>query len=343
MGMKIAQVMLARGYGGAERIFVDTCLSLADYHHEVLALVDRDFYGLPLLRHQPGLTVAPIRILSRYDPWARYQLGRHLRAFQPDIIHFHLRRSLVMAATAGRRLGVPLVATVHNDNQPLAYTAADHLIALTAGQANDLQNYPALAGKVTVIANFSRFAATIATIPQTGPIKYLAYGRFAPKKGFDVLLSAFAAARQHLSNAHLTLAGAGALATALQQQITNLGLNQQVTLLGWTDQVLDLLDQHDVFILPSREEAFGVVVLEAMARHKVIIATRCNGPRQFLTEQSAYFCEPGDVASLAKQLIQVDQQRLEAQQKAKQANQDYRAYYQMEQVIPRLCAFYEDF
>lgn len=333
--------MLCKGYGGAERAFVDTCLSLAEAGVEVLAVIDHQFYARHQLQH-PRLIVAPIRILTRFDPLAKWQIARVLRQFGANLAHIHLRRSMIVAAKTCQQQHIPVLATIHNYSKLTAYHSADWVIALTQEHAHYLtQHHAGFAGKITVVPNFSRFSTTEAVIPPTGPLKFLAYGRFVPKKGFDVAIAAFAQARRQMPEARLTIVGAGAEAAALRQQIHTLGLAPVVELNGWSDAVSDLLDQYDVLVLPSRHEAFGIVALEAMARGKAIVSTRCEGPRQFLSESACFFCQPGDAADLAAQLVQVYQQRQQAQQRAIVANQLFRQHYAAAVVIPQLQAVYQ--
>lgn len=108
-------------------------------------------------------------------------------------------------------------------------------------------------------------------------LRVLAVGRLTYYKGFDVLLDAVA----RCPNVHLDLVGDGELRSALQRRLTDKGLASRVTLHGPLDDLsLEKLWKHsDCLCLPSieRTEAFGMVLLEAMARSKPCIATSVNG------------------------------------------------------------------
>lgn len=332
--------MLTEGFGGAERAFVDTCIGLSQAGNEILAITHRDFVKRETLS-QAGIRIFPLRFFAAWDPFARSALTRALRNFQPDVVHVHLRRGMELAAGRIKKMGLPLVATLHNYNGIKKYVDVDRLIALTEKHKTAIvAAVPALAGRVDVIANFSRFAPHAAAIPGSGPLKLLAYGRFVHKKGFDLLLSAFSKARAVVPELTLTLAGDGEERGDLEMQIKRLGLGGACELRGWTDQVESLLDEHDAFILPSRSEPFGIVVLEAMARGKAIVSSRSEGPSQFLDENISLLFDVGAVDQLANLLIFANAERGLMQKLADRALARYRENYYVDRVIPHILATY---
>ena len=338
--MKIAQIMLTKGFGGAERAFVDTCLGLAQAGNEVLAIIHPDFIKRETLR-QHGIRIFPLRFFATWDPYARSALAHALEDFQPDVVHVHLRRGMELAASRIKKMGLPLVATLHNYNGMKKYIGVDRLIALTGDHKTAiLAAVPTLAGRVDVIANFSRFAPYASAMPDSGPLKLLAYGRFVRKKGFDLLLDAFSKAKAAAPELTLTLAGDGEERSNLEMLIKRLGLGSACELRGWTDQVESLLDEHDVFVLPSRSEPFGIVVLEAMARGKAIISSRSEGPSQFLDESVSLLFDVGDADQLASKMIFANTDRRLMQKLADQALARYRDNYHVDRVIPRILATY---
>ena len=338
--MKIAQIMLTKGFGGAERAFVDTCIGLSQAGNEVLAITHPDFVKRETLR-QPGIWIFPLRFFSAWDPFARSALACALRDFRPDVVHVHLRRGMELAARRIKGLGLPLVATLHNYKGIKKYAGVDRLIALTEDHKTAIvAAVPALAGRVDVVANFSRFAPHAAAMPDSGPLKLLAYGRFVRKKGFDLLLEAFSKARAVAPELTLTLAGEGEERGNLEMQVKRLGLGSACELRGWTDRVESLLDEHDVFVLPSRSEPFGIVVLEAMARGKAIISSRSEGPSQFLDASISLLFEVGDADQLASKMIFAYANRGLMQKLADGALTRYRENYHVDRGIPRILATY---
>jgi glycosyltransferase involved in cell wall biosynthesis len=104
----------------------------------------------------------------------------------------------------------------------------------------------------------------------------------------------------------LTIAGDGPLRGMVEQQIGRLGLAGSVRLLGYRgrDQVAQLMrEECDLLVLASRSETFGVVLIEALACGKPVVATRCGGPESIVTDPAlGLLCEVDDPGSLSQAL-----------------------------------------
>lgn len=297
--MRLTQVMLSKGFGGAERYFVDLSLSLAERGHQVQAICHRKFMGLPLLEH-PNITVRPVPFFASWDPFGARKLEQAIRDFAPAVIHTHLARAAHVAGRAAHRLHIPLTVKTHNYVDLKYYRRVDHFITTTEDQKRYLQEHHIRAERISVIPNFSSMTPAAAPkMPDTTRPLLVAYGRMVHKKGFDVLLEALQQLRDGGLDARLLLGGDGPELPALRQLAETLGIAPAVDFIGWVKTPADLLDQADLFVLPSRDEPFGIVVLEAMARGKMIVTTRTAGPLEILDERTAWFAEIGDAASLS--------------------------------------------
>jgi glycogen(starch) synthase len=114
--------------------------------------------------------------------------------------------------------------------------------------------------------------------PETGFEPYiLSVGRLVPQKGFDVLLDAFAAT--DLEGVNLVIAGDGFERGALERRATELGIVDRVHLPGAVgrDRLVALMLGALAFALPSRGEAFGIALLEAMATGVPAVAAAAGG------------------------------------------------------------------
>jgi colanic acid/amylovoran biosynthesis glycosyltransferase len=118
-----------------------------------------------------------------------------------------------------------------------------------------------------------RFAEP-APLPPGGP-HLVAIGRLAEQKGFALLIAAMAAAAPTLPDLHLTLVGDGPLRATLEAQTARFGLQKQITFAGWQDEsgVRHALAAGTALIVPSFAEGLPVVVMEAMAAGRPVIAT----------------------------------------------------------------------
>lgn len=104
-------------------------------------------------------------------------------------------------------------------------------------------------------------------------LNILAVSRLVEGKGLDVLLDAMALLPTHV---RLVIAGEGRFRAALQSRCVALGLTNRVTFAGWQSGIAleQAWQQCDVFCLPSENDSFGMVYLEAMARGKPVVALR---------------------------------------------------------------------
>jgi glycogen(starch) synthase len=107
----------------------------------------------------------------------------------------------------------------------------------------------------------------------------LAMGRLVHKKGFDLLIRAFAQIACEFPWLRLLIAGDGEERAALERLIDELGMRERVVLVGFADRAksIALFWGCEFFVLSSRLEPFGIVVAEAMAAHKAVLATRSGG------------------------------------------------------------------
>jgi glycogen(starch) synthase len=131
----------------------------------------------------------------------------------------------------------------------------------------------------------------------------LSVGRFVQKKGFDILIQAFAKVTGKHPEVDLIIAGDGEELNRCKSLALQLGLNQKVFFLGAVDHqtVVELLLQCEIFVLPSRREPFGLVILEAMAAGKPVVATRVGGVPEIVSHlENGLLVEPDSPEELSK-------------------------------------------
>ncbi|MEW9052622.1 MAG: glycosyltransferase [Neobacillus sp.] len=118
-------------------------------------------------------------------------------------------------------------------------------------------------------------------------LKLACMGWISPVKGFDVAIKALVEIRKSIP-ATLTIIGASNnenYFSQLKEQINKHGLDNYVLFSGSVDDPFEILDQMDIFLLPSRSEALPTALIEAMAIGIPVIASDCNfGPREILQD-----------------------------------------------------------
>jgi glycosyltransferase involved in cell wall biosynthesis len=128
------------------------------------------------------------------------------------------------------------------------------------------------------------------------------------KKGIDTLLHAMSIARSRQRDLKLVQVGDGPLRREMEALAERLGLEESVRFLGTQElpAVRRLLGQCTAFVLPSRSEPFGIVLLEAMACGKAVVASRVGGIPEFVTDaESGYLVPPDEPQALADAICRV--------------------------------------
>jgi len=129
-------------------------------------------------------------------------------------------------------------------------------------------------------------------------------GRLVEVKNFPSLIRAFALVKKQLSNAKLILAGEGPENEALVNLSSKLEVLDDVLFLGRRDDIADLLNIYDVFVLPSFREGLSNTILEAMSSGLPAVVTSVGGsPEIVIDGETGYLFEVDDVQHLAEILI----------------------------------------
>lgn len=248
--------------------------------------------------------------------WFRKQV----RSFRPDIV---LSIDIHCAAVAEfvRMLGGSRfrhVATIHNNlgetlmnkSTPRLFRLAkvvvrrvlarcDRLVATSRSLANSLEKGWGLS-RVYSIHN------GIPLRPRPGKTKnsnsvIIWTGRMVEQKDPLTLLGAFAILAKIIPRAQLWLAGDGPLEKTLRQLAGEYGLVSRIRFFGWVQDAGSLMDKADLFVLTSRREGFGYVLVEAMSRGLPVVSTDCHyGPSEILEKgRSGILVPVGAVQALA--------------------------------------------
>jgi glycosyltransferase involved in cell wall biosynthesis len=125
-------------------------------------------------------------------------------------------------------------------------------------------------------------------------------GRFEPVKGYDILLRAAGLLRARQPKVQFLLAGDGEEAPRLKRLANELRIGDRVIFPGWQQELPQVLSALDLFVLPSRNEGMGRVLVQAMAMGTPIVATRVGGIPEVLGEgEAGLLVAPDDPIELA--------------------------------------------
>ncbi len=251
-----------------------------------------------------------------------------IRSWRPDVVHAQDRRAgLVLTGLRFHRGARPaLVQTYHGvpddvaepwfrgapgSAGPSAYTRAvlagdaavartlDHTIVPAEAMGRFLSRRLRVpAGRLTRIDNCVGLGEPS---PPQGPVRHLIFvGLLVERKGILTLLTALAALGVFPRDARLTVVGDGPQRAEAEQAAQVPPLRGRVTFLGFRPDVPALLAGADALVLPSTMEQQPLVVAEAMAAGKPVIATDTGGVADMLG--AGHVVPPGDVRALASRL-----------------------------------------
>jgi glycosyltransferase involved in cell wall biosynthesis len=298
------------------------CRELAARDDVQPELVTRAASELARRAEHGGATVRGVPWALSVDPRALIGLDAVLQRTRPDVVHAHDAHALhalrwAMAWTYRRRVPPPVVVTRRVDfrlRRPGVWIAADCVIAVSAAVRRALEADGVPGARITVIpdgvdpAEVRQAAAAALDIRRRlglapGTPLAVNVAALVDHKDHATLIRAAAAARAARPDLHWVVAGDGPRRAALQRLINELDLASRVHLLGYIDEADALIGEGDVFVMSSREEGFGSVVLQALCLGKPVVSTRAGG----LAEVVAPECQVdvGDAVALGARVTTV--------------------------------------
>lgn len=251
------------------------------------------------------------------------RLSRWLRASRAEHLHAHFGTNPAAVALLCRALGGPPFSfTAHGTesfDEPLAIglprklRAASFAVAVCEYGRRELARV-AGSGSTTPIhvvrcgVDESFLAASIAplaSLPAGAPARLVCVARFSPEKGLFVLLEALARLRGEGRAFELVLVGDGELRGEIDARIESLGLREHVRLAGWCSnaRVREEISSARALVLPSFAEGLPVVLLEALALARPVVASAVSGIPEIVSDGVDGWLVPArDVDALASAL-----------------------------------------
>jgi glycosyltransferase involved in cell wall biosynthesis len=239
------------------------------------------------------------------------------RTFVPDIIHAHTAYPDGFAACLlGKMIRRPVVITEHTGpfetllRRPwerwgthYALFNCHAIIAVSSFLKRRIESEGVVTDNVTVIPN--GVDTTMFSAPDTSNgrgNRILFIGFLVEIKGLSHLLEAVQILRDRFNaDIFLEIVGSGPSEPVLQNLVHAMHLSDRVTFTGFKshDEVPAMISRADLVVLPSLYETFGITLIEAMAMGKPVVATRCGGPEDIVTEEVGRLVPAKDPLALA--------------------------------------------
>jgi glycosyltransferase involved in cell wall biosynthesis len=271
------------------------------------------------LAAREGFPVEILPLRRSFQLGAAWRLARLLRRQRAEVLHTHtLAAANALARLAGAAVRVPVVSHLHIENRFRPATRrllarldnatarlAARLVAVSEDtkRAYERQGYPR--GRIEVVYNGVDLPAN-GVYRRNDPARIGEVARLCDVKGQRELLQALA----RLPEARLVLAGrdlerGGAYQDELEREAEQLGIRERVEF-GFHEDVPALLETLDVVALPSWTEGLPLVLLEAMARGRPVVATPVGGTPELVTDgETGLLVPPRHPEALAEALRRV--------------------------------------
>lgn len=329
--MHVLHLIKGLGLGGAENLLLETARHASGEVRPSFGyfLPWKDALVAPLREAGAEVTCFPARgaagILARVPA-----VARHLRRQRVDLVHCHLPLAGVAGRLAGRLAGVPVVYTEHNlmpRYHPLTRAAnlatwrlQAQVVAVSDEVAASIGEHVGAAGAdvpVEVVRNgvpvdrlrhdpaaaaaVRRRLGIPAAAPLVGQVAV-----FRRQKRLDLWLAAARRIHRQVPAAHFLLVGDGPLGGEVAAWAAAGGIAPAVHLVGLQPDVVPYLSALDVLMISSDFEGLPLVLLEAMALERPVVATAVGGVREAVADgETGLLVPPGDPAALATATVRL--------------------------------------
>ncbi len=235
----------------------------------------------------------------------------------PDVIYSHYLHNTLKAIPLRQKYNIPIVAMEHWSQMAYTpipknaistakhvYASIDQLLAVSSTLKNNIKQQIGVDSIVVPNMVGREFQYTAHDNTNRKTIHLITTGRLIPEKCFDMLIRAVANISLPLQ---LSIIGNGSEKDKLQRLTNKLHMEDRIHLLGHKSkqEIVALLQNSDIFVLPSQSETFGVAYIEALACGLPIIATDCGGPRDIVTSNNGLLVPINDQRALELAIIQM--------------------------------------
>jgi len=263
-----------------------------------------------------GIPVLHTRMRGTYDLVSLVRMVAYARKRRIDVIHGHLARGAFYARWVGKLSGKPSLVTAHATNTFKFMNGTDWIIAVSHAVRSSLAERGIGRDKTSVVFN-----GIPATPPRDGTHRAemrraLGIGdsetavcmvaRFVQAKGHDVMVEALRILDEPRPRLIFIGRTGGDCFDRVSQLVHRYGLEPRVTFLGHRDDVMDILQAMDLFAAPSRREALGLSILEALAADLPVVASDIGGIPEIVKDgETGLLVPPNEPHALAGAISRV--------------------------------------
>ncbi|MGD8569147.1 MAG: glycosyltransferase family 4 protein [Gammaproteobacteria bacterium] len=326
--MKVLELCMSTGVGGLELYAVRTASQLLARHVDCIAVV-ADGTMTASRMQQAGVRVVPCKKASRFFPFiTAKRLARLIDQQHINIIHMHWARDLNLAVLTKRfaRRPVKLIYTrqmmmtrpKHDAYHRALYRHVDLFLTITRELTELARRYVPMPAEAIQTLYYGVQEPPVlnendkAGLRQTMHVPPGAFaigmvGRIEEIKGQHLVVSALKQLLDQDVNAHVTFIGPvmnQAYMDDLRKTVKENNLSQSVTFYGSHDNPIEIMSVFDVVVLATRQETFGLVLIEAMRNGVAVVGTNAGGVPEIIDDGvTGLLFEPENAGDLAEKLL----------------------------------------
>src|SRR5690625_2919169 len=323
---KILLVATGLGTGGAERLVVNLADYFSSQGHQVTLAYMTGKDGIFFQPKDKKINLVDLKVTK--DPIGFIKGLKNfislIKEINPDVVHSHMYHANIFTRIA--RVFAPikkLISSAHNTNEGgklrmIAYRVTDSIPDISTNVSDEaleafINKKATKPGRMIPIENgidtsyFSFNNESRINIRKKLNISkseslLLAAGRLTEAQDYQNLFQDLKKSLIENSNIKLVIAGIGPLEAELKALSKKLGLENKILFLGAYSDMPALMSGADCFVLSSLWEGFGLVVAEAMACERVVVATDCGGVKEVLGD-CGFLLPKGNSDLLAENII----------------------------------------
>jgi len=365
---KVLHLISPIGCFGAEKVMITLCVGLVSSEYQPLIGVignsTSSHFAVIEEAQRSGLDVIDFTCKGKFDINFVRTLTRFLRDKDIAIIHSHGYKSNFYALIASFKTKVRKIATCHNwlgesgkmkfykQLDLLLLSRFDKLVVVSKTLRNEIIKKGISSNKVEIIHNgvdLDRYCLSCDRLVLKDSFKINdneiivgTVGRLSKEKGHVFLLDAFRKAVLEFAGIKLLIVGDGQLRESLERRAIDLQISEKVIFCGKRNDISQLLQIFDIFVLPSLTEAMPLALLEAMASKKPVIATKVGEIPEIISNgYSGLLVEPGDACAMADALVTLLRDKKKASLFAARSNEMLKKNYTSEQMTQKYLNIYE--
>ncbi len=321
---KILKVCTSRSWGGMEIHMTRTCDKLRQHGHFIFPVC---FPESPIFHQLKRMGFEPftLNLKNYFQPIQILKLRKFVQKNEIELIQADYSRDLwtIVPALAFSRK-IPLVLIKHIGTMKAKrdflhrwiYRQVDYIISISKViQENIIATHPISPEKVGIIyhgVDFDKFRFDLTIRESTRQMLGIGkeeiligiIGRLQRAKGYFEFLEMAAALSKRFSHIRFVIIGEASKgeeseADQIKLKIDELQLNDKLILTGYREDVPALLSAMDIFVFPSHAEAFGLVLIEAMAMKLPVVTANCDGVLDIVLEnRTGELVPPKEVTGL---------------------------------------------